>query len=165
MSSLPPLNSRNFLSALSIVIFMSTTVTQTMAQADSATNGLITVKSNYSVTDTADRFEASIKDKGLSFFTRIDHSANAENAELDLGPTQVILFGNPKAGTPLMKCAPTAAVDLPQKALFWADSNDDVWLSYNDPAYLKTRHNIEGCDPVLEKITGLLNKLATEATQ
>jgi len=136
-----------------------------VAETRSSTNGLITLKSNYNVAETADRFEAAVKEKGLAFFTRIDHSSNANKAELELNPTQVILFGNPKAGTPLMRCAPTTAIDLPQKALFWADDSGDVWVSYNDPAYLKARHNISGCDPILEKITGLLNSLATAATK
>jgi len=128
-----------------------------------ANDTLITLKSNHSVADTADRFEKLIAEKGLAFFTRIDHSANAANAELSLRPTQVILFGNPKAGTPLMNCAQTVAIDLPQKALFWEDENGDVWLSYNNPTYLKKRHQIEGCDPVIEKITTLLNALASSA--
>lgn len=150
---------------ISISVFFMATGTQTMAQTSSSNDGLINLKSNYSVAETADRFEADIKEKGLSFFARVDHAANAANVELELSPTQLILFGNPKAGTPLMKCAPTTAIDLPQKALFWADEDGNVWLSYNDPEYLKTRHNIEGCDAVLEKISGLLSKLATAATQ
>jgi len=146
---------------INILVISMTNATPALSN----TSGLITLKSNYSVAETADRFEAIVKEKGLSFFTRIDHSANATNAELELNPTQVILFGNPKAGTPLMKCAPSVAIDLPQKALFWADEGGDVWLSYNDPAYLRERHNIEGCDAVLDKITGLLNDLATSSTK
>jgi len=146
---------------INILVITMTNATPALSN----TSGLITLKSNYSVAETADRFEAIVKEKGLSFFTRIDHSANATNAELELNPTQVILFGNPKAGTPLMKCAPSVAIDLPQKALFWADEGGDVWLSYNDPAYLRERHNIEGCDAVLDKITGLLNDLATSSTK
>jgi len=127
--------------------------------------GLVTIKSQHSVEVTADRFENLVKDKGLKFFTRINHAQNAANNDLNLRPTEVILFGNPLAGTPLMNCAQTVAIDLPQKALFWQDENDDVWVSYNDPAYLKERHNIQGCDPVLEKITGLLANLANGAAQ
>lgn len=150
---------------LSLFISLMVTSMVNAEPTQSSNSGLITLKSNYSVAETADRFEATVKEKGLSFFIRIDHSANALKAELELDPTQIILFGNPKAGTPLMKCAPTVAIDLPQKALFWADDNGDVWLSYNNPAYIKERHNIEGCDPVLEKITGLLNTLAVAATK
>lgn len=135
-----------------------------MSTSANPDNGLVTVKSNHSVAATADRFAALVKEKGLNLFARIDHTANAAKAELELKPTQVILFGNPKAGTPLMNCAPTVAIDLPQKALFWEDNNGDTWLGYNDPSYLKARHDIVDCDPVLEKISGLLNSLATAAT-
>jgi len=129
-----------------------------------ANDTITAIKSPYSVEQTADRLEAIIKEKGLTFFARINHAANAQKADLELTPTELILFGNPKAGTPIMKCAPTAAIDLPQKALIWEDENQQVWLGYNPPSYLQSRHNIKGCDPVLEKIAGLLAGLATAAT-
>ena len=130
----------------------------------SADDNFISVKSSHSVAATADRFAKLIEEKNLSLFTRIDHADNAGKVALTLRPTQLILFGNPKAGTPLMNCAQSVAIDLPQKALFWEDENGDVWLSYNNPAYLKQRHNIQGCDAVLEKISGLLKTLARLAT-
>ena len=137
-------------------IFMSTTAF--------ANDTITAVKSPYSVTETTDRLEALIKEKGLNFFARINHSANAEKVDLQLRPTELVLFGNPAAGTPIMNCAQTAAIDLPQKALIWEDENQQVWLGYNPPSYLQSRHNIEGCEPVLEKVTGLLASLAAAAT-
>ena len=127
-------------------------------------NGLIRMQSNHSVKQTADRFESIAKDKGLTVFTRIDHQQNAMNADLALTATEVIIFGNPKAGTPLMNCAPSVAIDLPQKVLVSEDAAGLVALTYNDPNYLKMRHNIKGCDKVIDNISMLLNSLATAAT-
>ena len=130
-----------------------------------AQDHLITLKSQHSVADTANNFAKLIDDKGLRLFARIDHAANAAGVDLELPPTQVILFGNPNAGTVLMQCSATVALDLPQKVLVSEDQSGDVWLSYTSPAYMKELHNIEGCDPVLEKITGLLKALSEAATQ
>lgn len=125
-----------------------------------ATESLIKVESPHTPKETADRFANLVAEKGLTLFARIDHQANAAGVDLELGPTELILFGNPVAGTALMKCAPTVAIDLPQKALVWQDADNKTWLAYPNPAHLKEVHSIEGCDPVLEKITGLLAKLA-----
>lgn len=129
-----------------------------------ANRGLLTLKSVHSVKETADRFEKLAKNKGLTVFSRIDHQKNAQNAGLALAPTEVIIFGNPKAGTPLMQCAPSVAIDLPQKVLIYKDAEQRVWLSYNDPSYLKARHDIKGCDQVLDKIAALLSQLSKAAT-
>ncbi len=126
---------------------------------------LISLKSQHSVKETANRLVDLIAAKGLTLFNRIDHQANAAGVDMELPATQLILFGNPNAGTKLMQCAPTVAIDLPQKALIWEDSAGDTYLAYPNPNYLKELHNIEGCDPVLEKISGLLQTLASEATQ
>ncbi|MDD1827069.1 DUF302 domain-containing protein [Photobacterium sp. ZSDE20] len=128
-----------------------------------ASDGLIKYQSNYSVKETADRFEEIAKSKGLTLFARIDHQKNASNVDLELRPTEVIIFGNPKVGTPLMQCAQDVAIDLPQKVLVSEDANKKVWLSYNDPNYLLNRHAINGCDEVIKKISGVLSKLS-EAT-
>ena len=133
-------------------------------QSTMQNNGLISMQSNHSVKQTADRFESIAKDKGLTVFTRIDHQQNAMNADLTLKPTEVIIFGNPKAGTPLMNCAPSVAIDLPQKVLISEDAGGLVALTYNDPSYLKARHNIKGCDKVISNISMLLNNLAAAAT-
>ncbi len=130
-----------------------------------AEQGMITVRSAHSVEDTADRFSTIIKDKGLTLFARVDHNRNAESVDLELRPTEVIIFGNPKVGTPLMQCAQSVAIDLPQKMLIWEDEAGEVWLSYNDPSYLKSRHSIEGCDAVVKKISGVLAKLSSAAAK
>ena len=129
-----------------------------------ATESLISIESNHSAKETADRFESIVKKKGLTLFARIDHQKNASGVNLDLRATEVIIFGNPKVGTPLMQCAQRVAIDLPQKVLISEDSNKKVWLSYNNPEYIKERHNIQGCDKVINKISTVLNKLGTAAT-
>lgn len=144
-----------FIILLSLIVFTMPTF---------ANDHLITVQSQYSAKATADRFAALIEEKGLRLFARIDHSENAAGVGLTLPATELILFGNPNAGTKLMQCAPTVAIDLPQKALVWEDADKNVWLAYPNPAFLKELHSIEGCDPVLEKVSGLLAKLAAAAT-
>jgi uncharacterized protein (DUF302 family) len=128
-------------------------------------DGLVTYQSHYSVKETADKFESILKDKGLTIFARINHQKNAESVNLELRPTEVIIFGNPKVGTPLMQCAQQTAIDLPQKVLIMQDAEQNVWLSYNNPKYLKQRHSIEGCDKVVNKISTVLSKLSTAATR
>lgn len=124
--------------------------------------GLVTISSPYNVQETGDRLESIIEEKGLTLFARIDHSANASNAELELQPTQLLILGNPKVGTPLMQCSITTAIDLPQKILVYQDESSDTQVAYNQPEYLQERHNIEGCDEVIEKVSGAL-KAITEA--
>lgn len=129
-----------------------------------AADGLVVVQSNHSVTATADKLEAVLSENGMKIMNRINHAAGAESAGLELRPTEVVIFGNPKVGSPLMQCAQSVAVDLPQKALIWEDEDGQVWLGYNDPEYLKARHAIEGCDAVLEKVSGALANFAKAAT-
>ncbi|MFT6987607.1 MAG: hypothetical protein ACJAT7_003463 [Psychromonas sp.] len=129
-----------------------------------ATETVISIESNHTVKETADRFEQILEKKGLTLFARINHTTNAANVNLELAPTEVVIFGNPKVGTLLMQCSKTVAIDLPQKALFWEDIKGQAWLSYNNPEYLKERHNIKGCDLVINKISDLLGKLSKAAT-
>lgn len=129
----------------------------------SAEEGLISVESKYSVKETADRFTSILEKKGLTLFARIDHQKNGASVNLELRETEVIIFGNPKAGTPLMQCSQHAGIDLPQKALVWKDVDNKVWLSYNNPEYIKQRHNIQGCEKVIAKIANILSAL-TQAT-
>lgn len=129
-----------------------------------ADEGMVTVKSAHDVKTTADRLEAKLKEKGMNVFGRVNHTAGAEKAGMELPPTELVIFGNPKIGTPLMQCARSVAIDLPQKALIWEDADGNVWLAYNDPQYLKNRHAIEGCDEVIDKITGALGNFAKAAT-
>src|SRR5580704_18845486 len=103
-------------------------------------NGLITVPSAHSVKDALDRLEAHVKSKGMIVFARIDHAASAKEVGLALRPTVLLIFGNAKAGTPLMQAHQTIGIDLPLKVLAWEDAAGKVWLSYNDPAWLAARH-------------------------
>ena len=106
------------------------------------TNSIISQPSPYSVTETIDRLEAVLQAKSITIFARIDQQAEAEKVGLSLLPTQLLLFGNPKAGTPLMVAEPTIALDLPLKLLAWEADDGKVWLSYNDPNYLRQRFSL-----------------------
>ncbi len=129
-----------------------------------AENGLITVASEHGVKETADKLEKVLESKGMNVFGRVNHAQGAEKAGMQLRPTELVIFGNPKVGTPLMKCAQSVAIDLPQKALIWQDEAGKVWFTYNDPAYLASRHALQGCDEVLKKVSGALGKFAAAAT-
>src|SRR6202789_4662589 len=104
--------------------------------------GIISKASKYSVPETLDRVDALLQSKGIKIFVRVDHSGEAEKVGLKMPPTQLLIFGNPKGGTPIMLAAPTAAIDLPLKILVWEDAQGKVWASYNSPAYLQQRHSI-----------------------
>jgi len=110
--------------------------------SDPTGNGMAHLASPHSVPETLNRLEAVLTAKGVTVFARVDHSGEAEKAGLKMNPTQLLIFGSPKAGTPLMVTAPTVAIDLPLKALAWQDGSGKVWLSYNTPEYLKQRHDI-----------------------
>lgn len=110
-----------------------------------AAEGLITVKSAHSAKDSMDRLESAVKQKGLNVFARIDHAAGATKIGKKLRPTELLIFGNPQGGTPFMECGQTVGIDLPLKALVWQDEAGQVWLGYNDPAYLATRHGVGQC--------------------
>jgi len=121
--------------------------------------GMIDLPSPYSVPDTLARLESILKERGVSVFACVDHSGEAAKAGLAMRPTQLLIFGSPKGGTPLMVAAPSVAIDLPLKALAWEDERGKVWLSYNDPEYLQQRHgfpvellkNIAGVSALLQK--------------
>jgi uncharacterized protein (DUF302 family) len=112
------------------------------AQAPAASSGITAKPSKYSVAETIDRLEKIAKAKGITIFARVDHSGEAEKAGLKMRPTQLLIMGNPKAGTPVMIAAPSVAIDLPLKALAWEDASGKVWLGFNSGDYLKQRHNI-----------------------
>ena len=134
------------------------------ASAEPQADGLVVLKSTHDVQTTMDRLEAVVREKGMNVFARIDHAGGAESVDMNLSPTQVLVFGNPRVGTPLMTCSHTIAIDLPQKMLVWEDVAGSVWLGYNDPAYLKARHASDGCDEVFGKVTGALSAFAKAAT-
>jgi uncharacterized protein (DUF302 family) len=129
----------------------------------SAADGLLVAKSPYSAKVTMDRFEDTARQRGLVVFARIDHAAGAAKIDKSLRPTEVIIFGNPQGGTPFMECAQTVGIDLPLKALVWEDSSSQVWLGYNDPAYIAQRHGVPQC-PVVEKLGKALAGIAATVT-
>ena len=122
-------------------------------------SGVIDVPSRYSVPETLARLQSILKERAITVFALIDHSGEAAKAGLSMRPTQLLIFGSPKAGTPLMVAAPRLAIDLPLKALAWQDEQGQVWLSYNSPEYLQERHgfpaelmkNIAGIGSLIQK--------------
>ena len=134
-------------------LFIALTLASTVAPALAADNGIASVASNYSVPETVNRLESIAKAKGLVVFARIDFSADAARSGLEMRPTQMLIFGNPKAGTPLMLAAPSVAIDLPLKALAWEDASGQVWLSYNTPEYLGARHGVP--EALLRNLAGI----------
>lgn len=121
-------------------------------------DGLVSVKSPHSAQETMNRREATVKQRGLNVFARIDHAAGAMKVGKTLRPTELLIFGNPQGGTPLMECAQTAGIDLPLKALVWQDETSQVWLGYNDPAFLAQRHGVPACT-VVENLRKALSGL------
>jgi uncharacterized protein (DUF302 family) len=107
-----------------------------------SSNGLITVTSRFSVRETLDQLTAAVTSAGLLVFARINHAKNAEEIGLELRPTELLIFGHPKGGTPLMQDKQTAGIDLPVKALAWEDEEGTVWLTYNEATWLATRHEL-----------------------
>jgi uncharacterized protein (DUF302 family) len=114
-----------------------------MAEGVPTPNGLVTLKSTFPVKETVDRLVQRVEAKGLTVFCRIDHAANAVSAGLTLRPTEVLIFGNAKGGTPLMQATQAIGIDLPLKALAWEDAAGQTWLAYNDPVWLTARHGVE----------------------
>ena len=124
----------------------------------------LTVKaSKYSVKETVDRLTAALKDKGITPVARVDHAAAAKGVGLELKPTEVLLFGNPKLGTPLMQANRHVAIDLPMKVLVWEDDGGKVWIGYTPSETLKTRYKIEGRDDMLKTMAGALDAFASAA--
>ncbi|MGA3066357.1 MAG: DUF302 domain-containing protein [Tepidisphaeraceae bacterium] len=110
--------------------------------ASQETSGIARVPSNYSVDDTVARLQKILADKGVKLFALVDHSGEAEKVGLKMPPTKLLIFGSPKAGTPLMIAAPTIAIDLPLKLLVSQESDGKVWISFNSPDYLRDRHHL-----------------------
>ncbi|MEO1694803.1 MAG: DUF302 domain-containing protein [Pseudomonadota bacterium] len=125
---------------------------------------VVTKPSALSVKATIDKLETALKSKGISIFGRVDHAANAKSAGMTVPPTLLLIFGNPKLGTPLMMSERAIGLDLPMKALAWEDADGKVYLSYTKPEALKARYGISDRDPVFKKMTGALNTFSTAAT-
>jgi uncharacterized protein (DUF302 family) len=127
-------------------------------------NGLVSVESPYSVAETVTRLQGVLDENGLITVATINHAANAEGVGLDLRPTQLIIFGNPNIGTPLMQSSQTIGIDLPQKFLVWEDDAGQVRVTYNDPAYLANRHGITDRDDTIARVATALENLSEAAT-
>lgn len=125
-------------------------------------NGIVDVPSNHSVDETVDRVKNILQSKGITLFAVIDHSGEAEKVAMKMRPTKLLIFGSPKAGTPLMLAAPSIAIDLPLKLLVWEDGEGKVWLSYNSPEYLEQRHDLP---PDLLQNIAVVGMLAAKAAE
>jgi len=125
-------------------------------------NGIISKPSNHSVDETVAKLKGILQAKGVTLFALVDHSGEAEKAGLKMRPTKLLIFGSPKAGTPLMIASPSIAIDLPLKILISEDANGKVWVSYNDPIYLKDRHNLP--ENLLQNIA-VVETLAAKAAE
>ena len=121
---------------------MCLTVAAVVTGTAQAGTNLVTKPSHYSVPETIDRIERAVTARGMQIFVRIDHSGEAKKVGLAMRPTQLLIFGNPKGGTAFMVAKPTAAIDLPMKALAWEDEDGKVWLTYNSPELLHARHGV-----------------------
>jgi uncharacterized protein (DUF302 family) len=128
-----------------------------------AADGLIEVKSAFPAKETMNRYEETAKQRGLNIFARIDHAGGASKIGKTLRPTELLIFGNPQGGTPFMECAQTVGIDLPLKVLVWEDAQGQVWLGYNDPAYLARRHGAPDC-PAVANLSKALAGLAQTST-
>jgi len=139
-------------------------LTLCLAAAAGADDGLVQVKSPFTVEQTLDRFERAVLAKGMKVFKRIDHAAGAAGVNKALRPTELLIFGNPNIGTLLMQSQQSAGIDLPLKALAWQDASGQVWLTYNDPAYIAQRHGISDSEAVVEKMRKALRAFSSAAT-
>jgi uncharacterized protein (DUF302 family) len=148
---------KKLLVLLSLVVLMPTGLV-------AAENGMISKKSQYSVKVTLDKLEKVLRKKGITIVTRWSHDAGAKKVGIPLRPTELLLFGNPKLGSHFFTSNQTAGIDLPMKALAWKDKKGQVWLTYNDPAYIANRHGINDREETVKKMTGALNKLTNAAT-
>jgi uncharacterized protein (DUF302 family) len=127
--------------------------------------GLTSIRSRFGPKETMDRLETEIRAQKMEIFARIDHAAGAAAAGLALRPTELIIFGNARGGTPLMQSVQTVGIDLPLKALVWEDASGTTWLSYNEPSWLAQRHNIPNAEPVVSKMSATLGAMSRNTTQ
>ena len=125
-------------------------------------NGLVDIPSNHSVEETVEKLKGILQAKGITLFALVDHSGEAGKAGMQMRPTRLLIFGNPKAGTPVMLAAPSSAIDLPLKILIWEDAQGKVWVTYNSPIYLQERHNLP---PELLQNVGVIETLAKKAAE
>ena len=129
-----------------------------------AGQGMLVKASHYSVAETLDRLEKIVTGKGITVFARVDHGSGAKKVDIPLRPTQLLIFGNPKLGAPLMQNQQTIGIDLPLKALAWEDAEGKVWLGYNQPSYIAARHSVTEPQKIIDKMSGALKKFTDYAT-
>ena len=127
--------------------------------------GLTSIRSRFGSKETMDRLQAEIRAQAMTVFSRIDHAAGAAEAGLKLPPTDLIVFGNARGGTPLMQSIQTVGIDLPLKALVWEDASGTTWLSYNEPSWIAQRHGVANAGPVVSKMTAALSAISRKATE
>ena len=125
--------------------------------------GLTSIQSSFGPKETMDRVEAEVRAKGLIVFARIDHAAGAAEVGLLLAPTDLIIFGNARGGTPLMQSVQTVGIDLPLKILVWQDAASSTWISYNEPRWIARRHGVADTESTIEKMTDVLSAIAKKA--
>ena len=125
--------------------------------------GLTSIRSNFSPKETMDRLQAEIRAQGMTVFARIDHAAGAAEVGLTLPPTELIIFGNARGGTPLMQAAQTVGIDLPLKALVWEDASGKTWLSYNEASWIVQRHSVANAEQVVSKMAATLSAISRTA--
>ena len=135
---------------------------EVISVASNPNNGILSKKSNHSVDETLAKLNQTLQSKGVTIFAVVDHSGEAEKAGLKMPPTKLVIFGNPKGGTPLMLAAPSVAIDLPLKILIWQDVEGAAWVSYNSPSYLQERH---GFPKELLQNIAVVEALATAVTE
>ena len=126
--------------------------------------GLTSIRSRFGTKETMDRLEAEIRTQGMTVFARIDHAAGAAEMGLTLAPTELIIFGNARGGTPLMQSIQTVGVDLPLKALVWEDAFATTWLSYNEPSWIAQRHGVANAESIVSKMSAALSAMSRKAT-
>ena len=136
-----------------------------ISSAHANAKDMIIKQSSHSVSITIDRLKKVLESKGITIFARVDHAAGAKKVGKKLAPTQLLIFGNPKLGTPLMQSSQKIGLDLPLKAIAWQDKDGKVWLGYMSPAYLKAKYGITDKDAVFGKITGALGKFTDAAVK
>ncbi len=127
------------------------------------TGGLTTIASHFTSKETIDRLETQIRANGLDVFARIDHAAGAAKVGLTLRPTELIIFGNARGGTPLMQSVQTVGIDLPLKVLVWQDGANETWISYNQPGWIAQRHGLTNQDSIIDKMSTVLNSISRKA--
>ena len=125
--------------------------------------GLTTIASRFDPKETMDRLESEVRARGMTVFARIDHAAGAAQVGLTLRPTELIIFGNARGGTPLMQASQTAGIDLPLKALVWEDASGKIWLSYNEPSWIVQRHGLGVRAEIVDNLAAALSAISRKA--